>query len=150
MRISESSLHSSGEEILRAIVQIWAKMTCDVPTEETIFAFWHWYCTVFKEASSYFDLRSTWSCIWSISLSKNFRVTLLPLEILKNVHLVIIELYNHKMTLEGNLKIIQRSNPLTWAGLQITRSDCQCSIRPGLEQFQGWGIHSFFHHCLLM
>lgn len=38
-----SSLDSCGKENCKIIVQMWAKATCDVSTEETAFAFWYWY-----------------------------------------------------------------------------------------------------------
>lgn len=52
---NESSLRSWEKENFKTVVQVWAKTTCDVPTEETAFAFWCWHCIVFIEVNSYFD-----------------------------------------------------------------------------------------------
>lgn len=76
-----SSLDSCGKENCKIIVQIWAKATCDVSTEEPAFAFWHWCCSQYLLKSTVTLSGEVFGLYLSTRLTKNCRVISLPMEV---------------------------------------------------------------------
>lgn len=86
----ESSLDSWGRRHSKQFFKYDLYQHCDVFTEETV-CFLVLVLQYIYWSQKLFWLVKYLACIGSIRLSKNFRLIQLPLEVLKNVHLVKIQ-----------------------------------------------------------